>query len=92
MAGRADRARRGPDSGPDQQLQQSRAAKAGRCGTGGGLARASAARHVVRYQEFPGTVQQLTEHFAQCLQEAGPGVGQEVEQGADWLHEEENRG
>ena len=59
-----------------RELQQSRAAKAGRCGTGGGLARASAARHVVRYQEFPGTVQQLTEHFAQCLQEAGPGVGQ----------------
>ena len=75
-----------------RELQQSRAAKAGRCGTGGGLARASAARHVVRYQEFPVTVQQLTEHFAQCLQEAGPGAGQEVEQGADWLDEEENRG
>ena len=58
-----------------RELQQSRAAKAGRCGTGGGLARASAARHVVRYQEFPGTVQQLTEHLAQCLQAAGRGRG-----------------
>ena len=73
-----------------QQLQQSRAARAGRCG--GRASPGSAAPHVVKYQEFPGTVQQLTEHFAQCLQEAGQGAGQEVELGADWLDEEENRG
>ena len=73
-----------------QQLQQSRAARAGRCG--GWASPGSAAPHVVKYQEFPGTVQQLTVHFAQCLQEAGQGAGQlagqEVEQGADWLDEE----
>ena len=54
--------------------------------------RASPGKRCPACCQISGVPWQLTEHFAQCLQEAGPGVGQEVEQGADWLDEEENRG